>query len=509
MNKKNKIIWFSCIGLMSSWFIYTSWPIWSFFSVSFLGQNHLLVITNEAEQRPCGGFITAYGELSFLPPRLSFHNAYELPDPVNIALPNPLQAVTKTMHFWDMAHETDINKCATNINQAYQQITDRKIDRVWLINTQVFSDLLRVIGSIKTEKSLITSDSFFPVFSRTVANTDRHDENALSERKQPLKTVIKAFALKAILSPYKWRKLLKSVAQAEKNGDIFIQNKSKNISPTGNQIQVIEWNLGGGKTSHSLWSELSIDAREQTPNNWQIKLKLDVQNLAGNDEPLGQYWQGQWQIVFPKSWKQTNTHEQAQIMPGETWQWEKSIDYKGSLSDLDIFVPRGQSLQSEIKISAYPQQIITAEALKTFNNTGTWQGLLNFGSNLFNWQVSTDNTPPFMTMHKPIAKNSLSAELQSFFVNENLIIEVHSNEKIDPTKLVTATLEDRNYSVPNINENDETNQFFVFPDQTTILIGFKQSEKQINERFFLKIDTLMDQWKNQTDSNQNTVIIRQ
>lgn len=494
--------------MIAAWLIYTIWPIGSFFSLTFLGQKHLIIITNEAEQRPCGGFITAYGELSFFPPQLTFHNSYERSETISDTFPSPLQTVTQALHFWDLGYETNLQSCTQLIHDQFENLSGKKISRVWLVNTQVFSDLLAVIGALTVEDKTVTTEHFFPEFSRNVAHTDRHDEVALSQRKNPLKQVLKTYAKTIIASPQHWRKTFKTLAQAEKNGDIFIQHWSQNFAPNPQQLQVIEWNLGGGKTSKSLWSKLTIQARETHPKNWDITLDLDVDNLSGSDEPLGQAWQGEWEIIFPTTWWQTPVRQKTSIAPGGTWHWHQNFTYQGRLDDVDIFVPRGQNLRTEIKISAYPQAILTSQNLNTFNNTATWQGLLTYGSNSFRWQSSGDTAAPFLTMHRPVSPESLDKTMQEFFAEENLIVEVHTNEKIRPDLVQSAQLIDRNVAVPERTENKMTEKILVFPDQTTILIGFSLVEKQINERFYLQLDTLQDEWGNTTNTWQNTVIIR-
>lgn len=508
MIQKRRATTLSIIGLFGIWFIYSIWPIWSFFSPTFLFESHLLIVTNEAEQRPCGGFITAYGTLSFLPPNLSIHNAYSIGQQSLGPAPEKLRTVTDNLYFWDTAQSIDLNICTNEIADAYTKITDQKIDRIWLINTNVFINVLEAIGSIHIDNQLMGTELIFPYLSRLVANTDRHDETALSQRKNPLKTVIKDVIKKSLFSPLKWRKVLEAVAKSEKRQDLFIQNWSQIEPVTTDQIKIIEWNLGGGKTSNSLWSKVSIDARETSPQNWEINLVFSAKNLSGNDEPLGQTWSGQWDFEFPDAWNISPQAQSATIAPGETWNWEQTILYQGELNAFDIFVPRGQNLQGELTLSVYPQQVITSTALDTFSNTATWQGPMEPGRNYFDWQTYLDVEAPFLTMHKPIKKKYLSDELQYFFTDTKLIVEAHSNEKIQPDIIISAQLKDRNYKIPDVTEDITTNKIFIAPDQTTILLGFNPQKNQVNERFFLNINTLTDHWKNTLKANKNTVIIR-
>lgn len=498
--------WIS-VGIAFVFFGWLFFPLRSIMPAGFLFESHLIAFTNEAEQRPCGGFLTAFAEVSFFPPRLILKNSYDLNHTSLGEAPEDLKTVTNQLYFWDTTISPDLNTCTKQIQTAYKTTTYRAIDRVWLVNTNVLTDIIATVGPIKSASMSIDSQTFFPMVSRQVAHADRHDEKAILERKEPLKQVLKDLLRTITLKPFAWHRLFETISQSEKKSDLFIQNKSKNIVPNKDQIRFIEWNLGGGKTSKSLWQSLDINARETSPSQWEFSLSFTAKNLSGNDEPLGQNWQGKWDMYFPEVWKLEPETHSVVIKPGQEWFFEKKIRYEGDVSSLEVFVPRGQILHGSFQISVYPQQILVAKDFKTFNNTGFGFKTFETGSNIIHWEVEEDRQGPFLTMHKPVAMESLSAEVAFSFKDSSLVVEVHTNEKIQPDLIQKATLIDRDYALV-INENTENNALFVFPDQTTLLLGFSPKTLQENERFYLEIDALIDVWGNPQSVGKNTVIIR-
>ncbi len=60
------------ILLVVAYFAISFWPLRELVINGFLGGRTLIVFTNEAEARPCGGFVTAVGEVQLFPPVVRF-----------------------------------------------------------------------------------------------------------------------------------------------------------------------------------------------------------------------------------------------------------------------------------------------------------------------------------------------------------------------------------------------------------------------------------------------------
>ncbi len=462
---------------------------------------HLVILTNEAETRPCGGFVSAYGTFRVFPPQLELKNSYTLNQSLGKA-PTPLSKVAQELHFWDLGTSPNTKTCSDKFLSSYNQLTNENLNQILLINFGMIQDLIKIIGPIQVGETILDHKNLFAHLSRTVANVDRHNEEALHNRKAPLRSLGKALITKTITSPTKWFPLYQRLNHHFATGELYHPKNSPSIAPQKEDFAVIEWNLGGAKTSRFLKKTLKISARETFPGQWQMGVKFAAKNLGGIDEPLSQTWKGEFHLHFPEFLEKSPALLMADLPPGEmieqSWVFEgfdfaEISEYQKGFS---VFTPRGQNLFIDFDLALFPQQSFSHATFPHHENIGTKMGKTTSFREVFHWETKKDKTRPFPTLHEiiPGAKEG------------RLRVEVHTNEQINPQSKIKAHLTDLNHTNPT-TDHPQFTQARLLEDQRTLLLTFTQKEAQAEERYLLKLEGIRDVWGNEIDSEQGRTVI--
>ena len=175
------------------------WPVRSLVWPMLSGRT-LVVLTNEFEARPCGGFASIYGVFSALPPRVELKNIYAVSDKSIQRAEWPLSTITETKQFWDAGTKVNLQECAADFEQYYEFASGEDIDHVLFADFETVEAIVDLYGNLKLEGKRLTGQDLFAQLSRRVADVDRHDEQALATRKTPLADLGKQMIKKAILN---------------------------------------------------------------------------------------------------------------------------------------------------------------------------------------------------------------------------------------------------------------------------------------------------------------------
>ncbi|MGC8880658.1 MAG: DUF4012 domain-containing protein [Minisyncoccia bacterium] len=138
--------------------------------VEFLGdkekKNYLVLIQYPLIPRPSGGFLAAYGILSFDKGKISFVGDHII-DLDNfftkkIIPPEPLEIIANQWFFHDLNWFYDFNLTGKKILENAQGILSLKLDGVIIINPEVVAQILEPIGEVKIENYplVITANNF-------------------------------------------------------------------------------------------------------------------------------------------------------------------------------------------------------------------------------------------------------------------------------------------------------------------------------------------------------------
>ena len=116
---RKKWFWFTLLIIFLGNII---WPIHQLFSAKFLFNTHLIILTNEAELRPCGGFVTVYGKVRIIPPKIELKNVYALKNADFGEAPDPINQVSNRLRFWDLGTSPDLTKCVETFQKSAKNI---------------------------------------------------------------------------------------------------------------------------------------------------------------------------------------------------------------------------------------------------------------------------------------------------------------------------------------------------------------------------------------------------
>ncbi len=506
-------LWEVIVLVLVIYFLIVAWPLRNFISNGFLRGRTLILFTNEAEARPCGGFVTAFGTVEFFPPKIVFKNSYALSEKTFGPASPPLDRISETKNFWDLGTSSDLQICTEEFRTAYEEATTESIDRVLLFDFGTAEQIFNLFGKLPFGGKSIFTKNIFAELSRTVANIDRHDEKELAERKSPLAKLGKSLIWRTIWKPTILPRATRILAKSSQNGQIFSPKISPKIRPERNDFGVIEWNLGGGKSSRFLHKILNLSIRETAPDKWGFFLELEVSHLGDYDEPLSQTWKGVFEIITPKILGTEPVFIEAEIEPGRSFRKVMMFEYTGEFKEFSIFRPRGHNIFANVTISLFPQKSFSKATFSQHENIGYFVGEIKNFRKIFRWVVRPDLSPPFITLHEIIPKKSLDSieltpESKEKFAPANLFAEVHFNEKTRLTDKLFVTLVDRDFENKDISETQEPITAVLLKDGRTLILGFSQKQKQLNERFYLEIKGIEDWQGNAIIPEKRTLIDR-
>lgn len=489
--------------------LFVIWPLKAFLTPSFLMGSHLVVLTNEYEARPCGGFITAVGRFQLFPLEMELDNAYRFKEVDLGEASYPLDRVAKRQKFWDLGIDSNLSLCSENLKRNYESITETTVDSVILVNVGVLESVFSLIKTVDFEGTKLDENNFFSWLSRQVANIDRHDESALETRKKPMALLGKQLMREFLFSPIRIPFITQKISQHIDSGAIFVSGFSPEIKKEDLDFAVLEWNLGGGKSSRFLKKDLKIQGQEISPDLWNFKVAFSAHHLGGQDEPISQDWKGVFEIMMPQFLGGKTEKIEKSLKIGESF--EKEYEYKGvKMTDLEfgIFTPRGQELFAEVLLTLYPQKyFVLGENISTKDNVAIFQGKIEGFRKKFTWMESPDGAAPFIVFHEIIKASGLETALQSKFENANLVAEIHFNETVILTDDFTVALKDRDYAQPDVSA-DPLFQTLSFIEGKTLILGFVQDKTQKDERYYLEIEGIEDVWGNELVTAPRTLITR-
>jgi len=489
------------------WLMYTAFPLISV-GIKMIRGTHLLVMMNDAERRPCGGFITALGEFSVLPPKLTIQNSYTYSDYVFGDAPFPVSNVASEMHIWDAGMSADKNVCAQDLFGMYEMIQPDSINgRVFLVNMSTVEQLFQHIPHLYIRKKKVMTRDFFAYTSRAVADIDRHNVDALDSRKDILPQMLKNFVKQTVARPHKWPRMTRFLRREINAGDLYISGISKSISADKNDLQVIEWNTGGAKSSRYLRWGFRYDAREILPNEWEISAMVSAQHIGGTDEPLSQLYKGFLEISPPLFLSKDPEFVPISIAPGEEFSEIFSWRYSGGLFELSMFIPPSMEMLSDISVSLYPQQTALSQDFEDVHeNVLSSRKVLEYGRHEYQWESIADDVKPFVTLHEPILVDENVADVYKEYMPAGSIVEVHMSEKVRTNMGFSATLEDMN-TLDNVTDILQLQDVKMLENQTTLLLFF-DAPLTINEYYSLQISGIQDMHNNEINANQSWTIIQ-
>ncbi|MCK5613775.1 DUF4012 domain-containing protein, partial [Candidatus Pacearchaeota archaeon] len=182
-----------------------------------------------------GGFITGYGNLDFkmgVPTELSFKNSYDIDSKTYVTPPYPHEELLKNewyegFTFRDANWNPNFPDSASEIIKFYQEkFPDNEVDGVIVVNFSLIEDLINELGDIELNGKLLNKNNLFSELEFSVNNVDRHNVEALKDRKNILGELSGELIGKAKKNPLKTRDVIVS---GLRNKDIYLWLKKDRL----------------------------------------------------------------------------------------------------------------------------------------------------------------------------------------------------------------------------------------------------------------------------------------
>jgi hypothetical protein len=226
---------------------------------------YLVLLQNDTEARPTGGFIGSYllidvndGYIT----KSEFHDVYESDGQLKESIPAPedIAKITKKWGLRDSNYSPDFSFSAEKAAFFLQKAKGPSVDTVIAVNQSILADLFELTGPIKLEgfDAPFTKDNYQQVISYMVeAKLDGEQDP-----KKILRSFIPEFQKKFFSSD--WPKALNLLLKAARNGDILFYSRDEEIEaffeelglggrvlstkPNEDYLNVINTSIGGNKS---------------------------------------------------------------------------------------------------------------------------------------------------------------------------------------------------------------------------------------------------------------------
>jgi hypothetical protein len=286
------------------------------------GNDYLLVFQNDAERRPTGGFITAYGVLKFRfgIPFISFGNVYD-PKLIQPGEVSPDSTIASLLAgdffpghgFRDGNYSPDFPTSAQELIRLYRLgYPDTEFDGVIAVDFTAFENLAKVVAP-----EVLGEAGLFSAIETKVQNVDLHNPDELAERKNFLGDLAKYLIRKIITSPSEYAAAAESIVESLNSkhlqmyfadSELASRAKEKNWEGSlpavafGDLLAVVEGNYGGMKSSRYLIRdvdysvEFSDDEKGLQPT---AHLKISLKHFGDAAEPISGFYKGFFRIYTP------------------------------------------------------------------------------------------------------------------------------------------------------------------------------------------------------------------
>jgi hypothetical protein len=349
----------------------------NYLRLTWFSKNYLILLQNNYESRPGGGFITAYGNFDTLlgfPTNLSFHNSYEIDTGEYTTPPYPQEELLKNewyqgYTFRDANWEPNFPDAAKDLIEFYKEkFPDRDVDGIFVVNFTMIEDLVDKLGGITLNGQKYTKDTLFSAVTNTVNDVDRHDEEALAARKDILSDLASVVISKAKWHPFETRA---AIIKALHNKDFYmwfesgLENKvvkngwANAITPLDDSdlLSVNIANLGSKKADRYIQKEVHhyVNITKELP---EVTTEIVIR-YPGFKSNYADDYKGYLQLIIPKNAVVQETLTDSHVYEKENFKviGEKIILPAGSKTTLayTYTLPRTSLNTDEYKIRLIKQ----------------------------------------------------------------------------------------------------------------------------------------------------------
>ncbi len=491
-------------------FVY-HYPELSGWQQSVPDRHYLILFQNNNELRVGGGFISAYGLLSFrngLPVNFQMDDVYNMdskrtpftpmPYPMSVLIHNA-DGAPISYGFRDANVSPDFPTNAAKLTELLgkENTAAPQIDGVISVNYSVLENLMQIVQPVDADGEKVYAGNLFSLTEHEVNNIDKHNLEALKSRKGFLSELSKSLFVKVKVHPEFWQKIIDLSINMLNQKEIQVYLSSP---PLENSVLAKNWggkfsddvdgdvlavnvaNYGGMKSDRYIRRDVqyevdfSYDSYGKLHANAKLQVKLT--HDGGDNPPISGKYTGEIR-VYRKSGEMLS--KLVELEPGQEQIYEFSYPLADSaLSDnsykLTLIKQSGTWDHYLVKVK-FPDDMVTYSS--------DFQARENIAVNEV--QLDADKS-----LSLSFARSHLSAYITHQKMTDLKTVELIFNKKMDD---VTA-LDIRTYQIQDADLKNPTHDTVsvdsVASDGRKVVLTISGVTAQDEEKYVLKLKNLKD-----------------
>ena len=531
------------IWLFLGQFRFVFWRYPSLTGFPFGTREYLVVFQNNNELRPTGGFISTYGVLKFshgFYSGLDFYDVYgDIDNHPFVEPPLVLSTLLKgngytTGHnFRDANFDPDFRLSADELIKFYNMAKpDEKVDGVIAADFSFLEDLVALYEPMEVDGYSLTKDNLFETLTTVASDIDRHNEDALANRKNITTPLVKEIITKTFILPWRIGAVLNTVAEGFKEKHVLAAFERSGIassfhsrgwdgalpqSDMGDALAVNEANYGGMKSdryiTRAVQYELTVTNQRDVLGNPVVNAVVTVTlSHEGNyNIPMSGPYTGYLRVMVPIgsdiingatiSEERKDTFvlgELVSLNPGESVSYSYSYELPEYVWNdgeyyLHLHKQPGTNADSyRIIVHAPDGMGLTAPLFQVHENLALYNTFLDTDQNL-EFSLLPDENPPRVVSHEITADNEIT-----IIFNEQLNVD-HASDA-------------GNYSVVDTDFKDTavTDQISVETakvDGSAVTLILSGMTNQPEERYAVSFQGITDTAGNLIKENPRVVTV--
>ena len=521
--------------------------LWRYPSLSgfpFGSRTYLVLFQNNYELRPTGGFISSYGELTFQSgfyTGMEFYDVYgEIDDHDPAEPPLVLSALLdgegyQGHTFRDANFDPDFRLSKDELVEFYQLTNpETRVDGVLAADFTFLEDLVALYEPLSVEEYELTKANLFETLSSVVSDIDRHNEEALANRKDIAAPLIKKIIFKSLILPWRLLTVRDLLSQAFEEKHVLAAfnrsglQKSFNKrgwdgalpqSDLGDFLAINEGNYGGMKSDRYLTRdvqyELEVTGQTDVLGNPVMKAHVTVtlSHEGGFNIPLSGPYTGYLRTMIPIG---SNVElggtvsedredvfvlgEMVELQPGESVSYSYSYElpeyvWSDSVYYLHLHKQPGTNDDRYRVIVKLPQGAsMSSDSFEVRENIGFFDSPLTVDTNL-SFSILEDENPPRIVSHELTAMNEITVVF-----NEPLNVD-HASDPLN------FDIIDTNYE--NADVTDTLLIVSIRVDGSAAILTTAGMTEQVEERYEVILRGLTDTKGNLITPNPRSVTVVQ
>lgn len=518
-------------------------------------RHYLILFQNNQELRPTGGFISAYGILSFRDGRLAnleIHDSYDKINQISAPAPYPLDRLLAGPSypghgFRDANFNPDFPTAAKDLEYFFQRAYPQfPLSGVIALNLQLIEDLLGIIGPVNVDGIIFNQKNLFAKLEEAVSNIDLHNLDQINDRKTVLrkfaKQLIKELPLSISSLPRLKNLLIKELNQKQillyskhplleklirrQNWDGHLEKRE------GDYLAIVESNLGGMKSDRYISRAIhyTVDISDEIfadqTRKARSELEIRFRHHGTENIPLSGWYQGWIRTFIP----QGSTLLQRQIFD----QNSQSIDLYDAkalppnytetengllgLGDRIIFQPSEERLikyQYELPAGTITDQTYILNLRKQPGTLADYYDIVvkvpqgrALSSRDFDIREDRAFFRGFLTQDRRLTLTILGDFYGPRIINQEIPalnqLKVYFNEPVAPDPTYEINITDTNRKNP-----DQTDQIQViklsFPDERILEIATQGMTNQGLEHYQIVLKNIRDRYGNVINPNPRQI----